>query len=140
MYEKLLAGLEPATFCLPQKSPDFRGPRRRNHHSLRLIPTCFSKIKRARFVSPFYFGATGRTRTGDLLFAPKIIRFLGTPKGEPAGLSVECKPILQRKKSPINRLFSLWSYWPDSNRRPIVCPKNHPIFGDPGERTSRSFG
>ena len=64
------------------------------------------------------FGATGRTRTGDLLFAPKIIRFSGTPKREPAGLSVECKPILQRKKSPINRLFSLWSYWPDSNRRP----------------------
>ena len=86
------------------------------------------------------FGATGRTRTGDLLFAPKIIRFSGTPKGEPAGLSVECKPILQRKKSPINRLFSLWSYWPDSNRRPFVCPKNHPIFGDPEEGTTIPYG
>ena len=73
MYEKLLAGLEPATFCLPQKSSDFRGPRRRNHHSLRLIPTCFSKIKRARFVSPFYFGATGRTRTGDLLITNQLL-------------------------------------------------------------------
>lgn len=42
------------------------------------------------------FGATGRTRTGDLLFAPKIIRFSGTPKGEPAGLSVEFAPVVQK--------------------------------------------
>ena len=73
MYEKLVAGLEPATYCLPQKSSEFRGPRRRNHHSLRLIPTCFSKIKRARFVDPFYFGATGRTRTGDLLITNQLL-------------------------------------------------------------------
>ena len=64
------------------------------------------------------FGATGRTRTGDLLFTPKIIRFSGTPKKESPFLTVDSYLFFQNKKSPICGPFLFWSYWPDSNRRP----------------------
>ena len=118
MYEKLPAELEPATYCLPQKSPDFRGPRRRNQQVFRLSANLYYKEKRARLTGSFLFGATGRTRTGDLLFAPKIIRFSGTPKKEPPFLTVDSYLFFQNKKSSICEPFLFWSYWPDSNRRP----------------------
>ena len=73
MYEKLVAGLEPATFCLPQKSPDFRGPRRENQQVFRLSANLYYKEKRARLTGSFLFGATGRTRTGDLLITNQLL-------------------------------------------------------------------
>ena len=40
----------------------------------------------------------------------------------------------------LNFRLCMKSYWPDSNRRPFVCPKNHQIFGDPEEGTTIPYG
>ena len=73
---ELLAGLEPATFCLPQKISlcfNFSGT---PHKIISRSDSPYSADK-TKIRPPknrrSYFGATGRTRTGDLLITNQLL-------------------------------------------------------------------
>ena len=71
-----LVGFEPTTFCSPHKTKVLRGPRRNN----RQVPTVTNcslvqKKYHARGIV-FFFGASGRIRTGDLLITNQLLYLL----------------------------------------------------------------